>query len=166
MKDIIIIILLFTGLTGYSQMAPAVKMPPDLEENVKINAPAQEVWDYLMNFDNIQEFGSEIIAVSETMGQERGAMRFLTYKNGSKRTEEIAIIASDKKQLGIKVLSLDDIYSQKFYYFVVAPMRGSKCVVTMESYYQLLDKKDQDREKARIIEEFQALLRGLKNQFE
>ncbi len=165
-KSSVIVILFIISFSGYSQMRPATQIPPDITEKIKIKAPVDIVWDYLLSFDNIQEFGTKIIEKSVTIGQGIDAMRVLTFKNGSKRTEEIAIIAPDAKKIGVKVLSLGETYSRKFYYFELTANGSSRCLVTMKAYYALNDETNKKEVAKAITTEFEILLKGLKNYFE
>ena len=162
----VIVVLFIISFSGYSQMRPATQIPPNIAEKVKIKAPIQVVWDYLISFDNIQEFGNEIIEKSVTIGQGINAMRVLTFKDGNKRTEEMAVIAPDAKKLGVKVLSLGETYSRKFYYFELTAVGSSRCVVTMKAYYALNDETKKKEVTKEITTEFEILLNGLKNYFE
>lgn len=165
-NTVLIIFFLAVCFAGYSQMSPAKMLPPNIEEKIKIKAPAEAVWNYLLGFDNIQDFGSEIIEKSTTLGRGMNAIRTLNFINGTKRTEEMAIIAIDTKKIGVKVLTLEGVYSRKFYYFEVNEMGGYKCIVSMKAYYGLQDEVNKDETKENITSEFKILLKGLKNYFE
>jgi mxaD protein len=59
-----------------------------VEEEITINAPAQKVWDIIKNFDDM----SWLPAVKSTSGKggnEKGATRELTLKDGGTITEEL-----------------------------------------------------------------------------
>lgn len=165
-KAILFSVFLLISVFGFSQMKPAKMLPPDVEDNVKIKAPADVVWEYLLQFDNIKNFGSEIIEKSVTIGQGRDAVRYLTFKNGTKRTEEFAIIAPNVRKLGIKVLDEEITFSRKFYYFEIEKTGASKCVVSMKAYYALHNENQKKKIDRIILAEFRTLLEGLKSNFE
>jgi hypothetical protein len=162
----LVLLLILVNMVGYSQMRSAKMLPANVQKSIKIKAPAQVVWDYLLGFDNIQEFGGEIIEKSATLGQGINAQRSLTFIDGTKRTEEMAIVAPKSNKIGVKVLNLSEEFSRYFYYFEIEKTGCSKCIVSMKAYYGLTNNKLKTKIKKDVSKEFKVLLEGLKYYFE
>ncbi|MDO5977827.1 SRPBCC family protein [Flavivirga spongiicola] len=167
MKHIYILFaILLTYSVGHSQMAAAKEIPPNVSHRIKIKAPVNAVWEYLLKFENLSEFGSEIVSKSTTKGIGLGSLRDVVFKDGTQRSEEVEVIAPRFKKIGFKVLTSDKIFSRYFYVFEINRANDFECFVTLKSYYGLNSEKESNQVKRKVKKELETLLKGLKLYFE
>lgn len=151
---------------GYSQMAPAKMLPPNVESQIKIKAPVDAVYNYLKAFDNFDEYAKTLVSKSKITLMGKNPQREIILKNGSKRLEELVVIAPNSGKLGIKVLNPDDKFSRYFYYFEIESSGSYKSKVVLKAYYGLNDNTLGKEVKKDVLSEFKLVLQGLKSYFE
>lgn len=166
MRISLIIITLLASVMCYAQMTPAKVIPPKVKESIKINTPAQKLWEYLLKFDNIEEFGSEL--VSKRSGNTHGinAQREIILLDGTVRNEKLAYINEKDMKMSVEVLNPGEEFSRYFYIFKVKRTNDTKCKVDLSAYYELKDQYPKSKFKKQISKEFKILLQGLKQTFE
>lgn len=156
----VFIVLLLGSNLGYTKMTLAKTIPPKVTKKIKINATEQIVWDYLLKFDNINEFGSKIIERSTVNDKGRNVV----FKNGTIRHEELVYVNSQLKKMSIEVLNPGNASSKYYYVFEVKDKSEKACYISLNAYFD--DGHQKSTLKNKIGQEFNILLKGLKHQFE
>lgn len=162
-----ILVFITTIISGYSQMAPAKKVKPNVQESITVDRNENVVWDYILKFNNLYEYGSGIIAETVVKGEGLNATRQVTFKNGNKREEQLVYFNKTQNKISIEVLNLKDTFSQYFYIFEIEKVNKDKTKITLNAVcnYQsgIKDKKGIEKH---ISEEFKVLLKGIKIKLE
>ena len=166
LKQHIILPFLFFNMLAFAQMPAAKMLPSDVQVVVEIKAPSNVIWKYLTDLDQLKDYGSAIVKNSTTLGKGRDALREVTFKNGKKRSEEIAVFAPSALKMGIKIVTLNPQMTRNFYYFEIVKDGAYRSKVFMKSYFGVTDKKLKKKYKKEIKKEFEVLLEGLKKHFE
>ncbi|OED41119.1 hypothetical protein AB832_03420 [Flavobacteriaceae bacterium (ex Bugula neritina AB1)] len=167
MKHIYILFTIcLTYNLGYTQMATAKEIAPNVSSKIKIKARVDTVWEYLLEFEKLSEFGSGIVSKSTTKGIGLGALRDVVFKDGTKRSEEVETVVPRFKKVGFKVLTPSKPFSRYYYSFQVNRANELECLVTLKSYYGLHNKKEKNQTKQKVEKELETLLKGLKKHFE
>ncbi|WP_194768161.1 SRPBCC family protein [Tamlana sp. I1] len=160
-------VVLFISNMGYAQMPLAREIPPKYEKRMRIKAPIESVWDYLLAFEKLSEYGSEIISESNISGTGIGTLREVVLKNGEKRSEMVDVIAPTSKKIGIIVLNPNkSIFERYAYYFQINRANEHACFVTLKAYYNLIEGVKKSDVNKDVSTEFDVLLNGLKHHFE
>ena len=106
------------------------------EQKIEINAPADKVWSVVGNFQDMSWLG--VVDKTEgTGGNDKGAKRTLTLKNGAKIEEEINQYDAEKMMYSYRINSVDvkvlpvNNYSSK----ITVKADGDKSTVTWDGAF-------------------------------
>jgi mxaD protein len=81
-----------------------------LEEEITINAPAAKVWNIIKEYNDLAWL-PVVQGVSATGGNEKGAMRTLTLKNGGTITEELKKYDAAKMSYDYKITDMSSTHT-------------------------------------------------------
>lgn len=164
--SLIVVTILVMVNSGYSQMAPAKMLPPNVEANIKIKAPTHAIFNYLKAFDNMGEFAGALVSKTKITRIGENPQREMVLQDASKRLEELVVVAPNANKLGIKVLNPDEKFTRYFYYFEIEGNGSNKSKVALKAYYGLKDEALNKVVKRDVLSEFELILEGLKQYFE
>ena len=76
-----------------------------VKEDIKINAPAEKVWEIIKNYDDMSWLPA-IASTKSDAGNKKGAIRVLTLKDGGSITEELKKYNDKKMEYAYKITEM------------------------------------------------------------
>ena len=104
-------LLLSLGAFAFTSVASAHgPVRQKLEQEITINAPAEKVWNIIKEYNDLSWLPA-IKGVTATGGNEKGASRTLTLKNGGTITEELKKYDAAKMSYAYKITDISTTHT-------------------------------------------------------
>lgn len=164
MKTIkIVFLLLALLLTGnaYAQMAAAKRIPPQVVVEAGLNAPIDEVWQFMNEKDNYKDMSGARTFVPQGMFAESPVK--VVGHDGTARQQNISYINETRHIISFFVTKSDYLKNMWGYTFELAPKGDKKCTLSMNVFYT--DGTVPDNLKKNMQQEFTHMKKYMEKKF-
>jgi len=134
------ILAVITSTAMYAQEAPAQsrqaeRLPPAIEKKVTVNASVEDVWKYLSNISNYQEYANT--KESRSSGSEMGTEMMVKSQGGNSRKQVITANVEQLHRVSFKVIESDYKLEKPANILFEVKKLGTqtKCEVVLSVYY-------------------------------